>query len=200
MDKRWLPCHQSQHLPTVIHTQALPKDLSTAILLVSFLICCPSKTLESIMTPPYPAPVTEWHNDTYDAINPRQPELSQAGRTVVVAGAGQGIGQEIVDVFAQAESAVIHIIGRTPQTIAETKNIVEKRHPNVKVVVHVADIVDTAAVEKAAREIGPWDVIVANAGYIPGPDRIEDSDPEEWWKTFEVRPFFPPSLRYLTQY
>jgi NADP-dependent 3-hydroxy acid dehydrogenase YdfG len=138
------------------------------------------------MQPPYPAPVTEWHNDTYDYINPKRSELSQAGKTIVITGAGSGIGREIVDAFAQAGAGIIHILGRTKQTLEETKDIVEKHHSNAKVVVHVADIVDATAVEQAAKEIGHWDVIVANAGYIPRPSLIETSDADEWWKTFEV--------------
>jgi NADP-dependent 3-hydroxy acid dehydrogenase YdfG len=139
------------------------------------------------MQPPYPAPVTEWHNDTYDYIDPKRPELSQAGKTVVVTGAGQGIGREVVSAFAEASAKIVHIIGRTQKTLEETKEIVERSHPNVKVAIHVADIVDAPAIEKAAKEIGSWDVIVANAGYIPTPELIETGDADEWWKTFEVR-------------
>jgi NADP-dependent 3-hydroxy acid dehydrogenase YdfG len=138
------------------------------------------------MQPPYPSPVTEWHNDTYEAINPKRPELSQAGKTIVVTGAGQGIGREVVDAYAQAGADNIHILGRTNKTLEETKTIIEKSYPNVKVVVHVADIVDAPAIEQAAKAIGSWDVLVANAGYIPPPELIENSDPDEWWKTFEV--------------
>lgn len=138
------------------------------------------------MQPPYPAPVTEWHNDTYDAINPKRPELSQAGKTIVITGAGQGIGREIVDAYAQAGASTIHILGRTSRTLEETKALAEKTHPNLKVVVHVADLVDTLAVEQAARAIGSWDVPIAKAGYMPSPALIENSDPDEWWKTFEV--------------
>lgn len=69
------------------------------------------------MQPPYPAPVTEWHNDTYDAIHPQRPELSQAGKTVVVTGAGSGIGREVVNAFALAGARAIHILGRTKQTL-----------------------------------------------------------------------------------
>jgi NADP-dependent 3-hydroxy acid dehydrogenase YdfG len=138
------------------------------------------------MQPPYPAPVTEWHNDTYDAINPQRAELSQNGKTVVVTGAGQGIGREIVIAFAQAGASAIHILGRTQRTLKETKEIIGKSYPQVKIEVHIADIVDNTAVEKAAKAIGSWDVIIANAGYIPSPELIEDSDADEWWKTFEV--------------
>jgi len=139
------------------------------------------------MQPPYPAPVTEWHNETYDAIDPKRPELSQAGKTIVITGAGQGIGREVVDAFAQAGAVTIHILGRTKRTLEETRGISEKAHTGLKVSIHVADVVDTSAVEQAAREIGSWDVLVANAGYLPSPSPIADSDAEEWWKAFEVR-------------
>jgi hypothetical protein len=39
------------------------------------------------MQPPFPAPVSNWHNDTYDAISPSRPELSVAGKTIVIIGA-----------------------------------------------------------------------------------------------------------------
>lgn len=139
------------------------------------------------MKPPYPAPVTEWHNDTYDAINPNRPELSQAGRKIVITGAGSGIGREIAHAFAEAGAGRIHILGRTSQSLEETQSLVQAKFPDAKVIVHVADILDASALGQAAHEVGSWDVLVANAGYIPTPDLIETSDPDEWWKTFEVR-------------
>ncbi|ORY11888.1 hypothetical protein BCR34DRAFT_601009 [Clohesyomyces aquaticus] len=120
------------------------------------------------MQPPYPAPVSEWHNDTYDAINPTRPELSQAGKTVIVTGAGQGIGQEIVKAFAEAGAKTIHILGRTEQTLGETRRMVQEIYPS------------------AAREIGLWDVLIANAGAISSPSLIESSDADEWWGLFET--------------
>lgn len=39
------------------------------------------------MQPPLPAPVATWRNDTYDAISPLRPELSQKGKTIVITGA-----------------------------------------------------------------------------------------------------------------
>ncbi|KAK5064723.1 hypothetical protein LTR84_000557 [Exophiala bonariae] len=138
------------------------------------------------MQPPYPAPVTVWHNDTYDAIDPTRPELSQTGKIIVITGAGAGIGREVAAAFAQAGASTIHILGRTKSLLEETKQIVEKQNPGTNVVVHTADIVDEAAVTAAAKNIGSWDVIVANAGYIPSPETIESSDANEWWKTFEI--------------
>jgi len=137
------------------------------------------------MKPPYPAPVDEWHVDTYDAIDPTRPELSQAGKVIVITGAGQGIGRETVDAYAQAGATTFHILGRTQRTLEETKNIIEKKYHNVQVTVHVADISDKNAVEKAAKSIGTWDVLAANAGYLPEPTLITEN-PEDWWKAFEI--------------
>ena len=139
------------------------------------------------MLPPYPAPITEWHNDTYDAILPTRKELSQRGKTVVITGAGQGIGREVAKAFAEAEATSIHILGRTKQTLEETQSLVENTYPLVNVTVHMADVVDEPAITEIANEIGSWDVLVANAGYIPTPEVIEGSNTDEWWKTFEVR-------------
>lgn len=121
------------------------------------------------MHPPFPSPVAEWHNDTYDAIQPTRAELSQAGRTVIVTGAGSGIGREVAAAFAQAGASTIHIIGRTKSALEETKHIVESQYANTNVTVHAADLVDGATLVAVAKSIGRWDVLVANAGYIAQP-------------------------------
>lgn len=139
------------------------------------------------MLPPYPAPVTEWHNDTYDAIRPTRAELTQRGKTIVITGAGQGIGREVAKAFVQAEAKDIHLIGRTKQTLQETKSLLQDASSQTNIFVHVADVVDEHAITDIAGKVGSWDVLVANAGYIPAPELIEGSDTAEWWKTFEVR-------------
>jgi NAD(P)-dependent dehydrogenase (short-subunit alcohol dehydrogenase family) len=52
------------------------------------------------------------------------------------------------------------------------------------------DVTDAAAVERAVaeteRELGPIDLLAANAG-IGGPDGAAwDAEPAEWWRVFEV--------------
>lgn len=49
------------------------------------------------MKPPFPSATPTWHNDTYQSILPSRPELSVAGKTVVIAGA--------VGLFLAARSA-----------------------------------------------------------------------------------------------
>lgn len=141
------------------------------------------------MKPLFPSPVAEWHNETYAAIDPTRPELSMAGKTVVITGGGTGIGRETVRAYALAGATPIHILGRTQATLAETKKIVESDVPGVNVVLHIADVTDQKAVRKAAQEVGKWDVLISNAGYLAKRSPIKDLDVDEWWLGFEVRSF-----------
>ncbi|KAF2811649.1 NAD(P)-binding protein [Mytilinidion resinicola] len=138
------------------------------------------------MLPPWPSPVAEWHNETYDAINPSNKELSMAGKTIVITGGGTGIGRETVLTFAIAGAKTIHILGRTQSSLSETKAIVEKEIPGTRIVLHVADVTDLASVEKAAKEVGSWDVLVSNAGYLPKSKTLKELDLADWWQGFEI--------------
>ncbi|KAK6953565.1 hypothetical protein Daesc_005870 [Daldinia eschscholtzii] len=54
-----------------------------------------------------------WHNDPYATISPQRPELSAAGKTAVVTGAGSGIGRETARAFAAAGAKHVPLLGRT---------------------------------------------------------------------------------------
>ena len=63
-----------------------------------------------------------YHHSSYPAISPARPELSVAGKTVLITGGGRGLGTAIVEAFAQANAKHIFIVGRnttTLQSIAE---------------------------------------------------------------------------------
>ncbi|KAJ4487274.1 short-chain dehydrogenase/reductase [Lentinula edodes] len=53
-----------------------------------------------------------YHRDTYPAISPSKPSLSQNGRAVLITGGGGGIGFEIARSFAKAGASKIVIVGR----------------------------------------------------------------------------------------
>jgi NAD(P)-dependent dehydrogenase (short-subunit alcohol dehydrogenase family) len=137
------------------------------------------------MHAPFPAPVNEWHNDTYPAINPSRPELSAKGKKIVITGGGYGIGRGITEAFATAGASSIAISGRKEQPLLDTKKYIESKF-GVPVSTHVADITDVIAMKKAASEIGEWNVLAMNAGYMSTPGGSLSSDVDEWWKTFEV--------------
>lgn len=143
------------------------------------------------MTAPYPSPVQTWHNDAYPAIDPARPELSLHGKRVIVTGGGGTIGLAMVEAFAKAGVALVGIVGRTQKTLDATKSKVEAQFPKVQIVSATANIADAASVDAAFKQIrshadGPIDILVANAGYLSDLATLWTSEPNEWWKSFEI--------------
>ena len=139
------------------------------------------------MKPPFPSLTAEWHNATYPAIDPTKPALSAAAKTVIVTGAGSGIGREIVRAYATAGASHFALLGRTLATLSETKDIVETEFPSVCVTPYVVDIADAATVQKAADDIGKWDILILNAAALTKPASIAQVTVNDWWRVFEVR-------------
>ncbi|OLN85285.1 Short-chain type dehydrogenase/reductase [Colletotrichum chlorophyti] len=135
------------------------------------------------MQPPLPSITPTWHNDSYDAISPARPELSAAGKTVVVVGAGSGIGRETALAFADAGAARVILLGRTEAAIAETAASLPQ---TVNSDVFAADITSEESLVKVAATIGQWDILVLTAGYVSTPSPIVGSSTDEWWQSFET--------------
>lgn len=139
------------------------------------------------MSAAFPSLTKTWHNDTYAAIDPRKrPELQLKGKTVVISGGGSGVGKGFTRAFAAAGASNIAILARRENVLQETKAEVEKEFPGSKVSPFAVDLVNLQSVEKAAEVIGSWDVLISNAGYLSSIASLEDSDPEDWWRAFEV--------------
>ena len=146
-----------------------------------------SKLLSRSKMASIPSTTKTWHKDTYSAINPvERSELSLKGKRVVISGGGAGIGKCLTRAFADAGASTIAILGRREGALQGTKQKIESSNERVTVSTHATDIVDIAAVSKAANEIGKWDVLVSNAGYLPDVKHLVESSPEDWWKGFEV--------------
>ena len=134
-----------------------------------------------------PSMTRTWHTDTYPDIDPRKrPDLSLNGKTIVITGGGRGIGRALSEAFATADVGTIAILGRRQDIVFDTKREIEAKNDNVKLTTHVADVTDISSVRKAAQEIGSWDVLVSNAGYLSTLEPLVEADPEEWWRAFEV--------------
>jgi len=121
----------------------------------------------------FPSPVKNHHADTYDAINPSQLALSSKGKNVLITGAGSGIGRGIALSFAKSSADNIAILGRRLAQLEETKQLIEKSYPKVKVHAYSADVTDLSALESAFSSYasainGTIHVLVANAGMHPG--------------------------------
>ncbi|WP_258064696.1 MULTISPECIES: SDR family NAD(P)-dependent oxidoreductase [unclassified Rathayibacter] len=105
-----------------------------------------------------------------------------AGRTVLVTGAGSGIGRSIARAFLE-QGASVAVAGRTPATLEETV----AGFPAERVLVVPTDVsvraeVD-ALVEGTVARFGGIDVLVNNAaGHLGGP--IEEVEDDAWRSLF----------------
>ncbi|KAJ5646918.1 hypothetical protein N7490_003290 [Penicillium lividum] len=90
-----------------------------------------------------------WHNAPYPAISPHRKELSASGKTIIITGAGTGIGQATALAFARSGAAKIVLIGRKEETLLATQNVT-----------------DEAAITAIAAVVGTWDIMILAAGSI----------------------------------
>ncbi|CRG84836.1 hypothetical protein PISL3812_02025 [Talaromyces islandicus] len=133
------------------------------------------------MEPPFPSLTATWHNVSYPAISPLRPELSAAGKTVVIIGAGSGIGRATAASFDRAGASKIILIGRNESKLKNTQKTLSCHSST-----HSASVTDEQAIVSVAITVGSWDVLVLAAGYLSQPATIRDSSVGEWWQSFET--------------
>ncbi|KAH7030651.1 NAD(P)-binding protein [Microdochium trichocladiopsis] len=162
-------------------------------------------------SPFWPSFTKLWHVEPYPSISPTRPELSAAGKTVVVTGGATGIGLSITRAFAAAGCTRIAILARREDKLLAAKALIEKEFPGVQVLALVTDIANEKQVDASFAKIaevfddsssngasvngsangrgkGKIDVLVANSGFFPTPGGILDpkTDLADWWRGFET--------------
>ncbi|OTB12757.1 hypothetical protein K445DRAFT_320884 [Daldinia sp. EC12] len=135
------------------------------------------------MQPLLPSPTATWHNDTYPAISPSRPELKATGKTVVVTGAGSGIGRETAIAYASAGAARLVLLGRTTTTLEETASLLGD---NVSKEIFAVDITQEDALQRVAAAIGTWHILILAAGYVSEPSPMASANADDWWQNFET--------------
>ncbi|SFR50946.1 SDR family oxidoreductase [Litoreibacter janthinus] len=131
------------------------------------------------------------HNTCYDAIDPQVAlKDSASDKVIFIAGASKGIGQATATAFAQAGAKAVYLTARSEEALKETQNLVRTANPNTRCAYAVCDVTDArqveAAVKDCAAQFGAIDVADANAGYLGPWVKIGESDPEGWWRNWEV--------------
>ncbi|KAF2468316.1 short chain dehydrogenase, partial [Lindgomyces ingoldianus] len=139
-----------------------------------------------IMKPPYPSLTPTWHNDVYPAIEYSNPNVSHEGHTIIITGAGGGIGRETAIGYATARAKHLVLVGLTKSKLEETAAQASKANPYAKISIFDADVTDEAAMAKVAGEVGTWDAVVFCAGWMPTPSPVAKSDISDFWKSYEV--------------
>ncbi|WP_297754391.1 SDR family oxidoreductase [uncultured Shimia sp.] len=131
------------------------------------------------------------HHVPYDAIDPTTGLKDSArGKVVLVAGASRGIGQATAVAFAKAGAKAVFLLARSEAALEETKALVTEANPETECAYAVCDVTQagevSAAVEACKARFGAIDVADANAGYLGPWVKIGESDPDGWWRNWEV--------------
>jgi NAD(P)-dependent dehydrogenase (short-subunit alcohol dehydrogenase family) len=130
------------------------------------------------------------------------------GKNVLITGASRGIGKATAISYAKAGTSGIALAARSSLEgiVKEVKEAAASSgHPKPKVLNLEVDVTDRASVEASAKEVseafnGVLDVLINNAGYLSSFAGILDSNPDDWWRNYEVnvkgvylvtRAFFP---------
>lgn len=133
------------------------------------------------------------HTDTYEFISTKISDLT--GRSVFITGASKGIGREAALNFARAGCSKIAIGARSSLTdlASELEQVaLDAGCPKPpQVLALILDVQSEDSVKAAADAItrtfgGTLDILVNNAGYLEHWLPLADSNPLDWWLTFEI--------------
>ncbi|HEV2902487.1 MAG TPA: SDR family oxidoreductase [Gaiellaceae bacterium] len=104
------------------------------------------------------------------------------GQVALVTGGGRGIGARIARELADAGMKVA-VSARTPEQVEEIAGEID----GLGVVADVSRREDVERmVAEVEQELGPVDLLVANAGVAHWGDEAWTDDPDEWWHVFEI--------------
>ncbi|CAH0053260.1 unnamed protein product [Clonostachys solani] len=148
---------------------------------------------QDVVVPKWVSFTEKWHNKPYEAISPKRPELSAAGKNVVVTGGGTGIGKAAAIAFAQAGAKSVSILGRRLDRLEASKEAIlaQAAHPSViQVLYEVADLKKREEVEAAfssiVAKVGKLDILVNNAGAMAPPTPAIKYTAESFSSMFET--------------
>ncbi|CAD6445588.1 bedcc7ef-312f-436f-aead-c63edc7c3a46 [Sclerotinia trifoliorum] len=134
--------------------------------------------------------VKTYHKSSYAAISPLRPELSQAGRTVLITGASAGIGFAIARAYASASASKVILIGRRKDVVHNSTSRLSGEFINTKFDARVCDVgnvAESAALWSGLRADGVFvDVLVLNAAKFGGQESILNAGVENIWLQYET--------------
>ncbi|MFC4272648.1 SDR family oxidoreductase [Sneathiella chungangensis] len=113
-------------------------------------------------------------------------DLFLRGKKVLITGASQGIGAGLAEVFAE-EGCELYLVARSKEKL---DSLADRLRGDFKVDVSVidCDISEPGAAEKIAADAGDIDILINNAGAIPGGD-LWQVNADDWREGWEVKVF-----------
>nr|POF17845.1 short chain dehydrogenase andi [Quercus suber] len=132
-----------------------------------------------------------YHRDPYPFISPESSRNSQEGRIILVVGAGDGIGAAAAKVWARSGAEGIALVARRKETLDQVEIEIKTITSKCKVLVVPADITNGDDVRAVFSKIRytygrSADVVLQVAGLSAENETIGETDPDEWWKSYNV--------------
>lgn len=118
------------------------------------------------------------------------PKELLAGRTILVTGAGDGIGREAAIAFAMHGATVV-LLGRTIANLEAVYDTIEAAG-GVKPAIYPMNLEGasphdyTELAETLGKEFGSLEGLLHNAAHLPYLSRIDDYDPGMWHQVMQV--------------
>ena len=113
-------------------------------------------------------------------------ELGLRGRKALVTGASKGIGRACAEVLAD-EGCDVVLVSRTAADLEAARAAIIAKH-NVAVRFYPFDLSDSRNVDKLAKECADTEILVNNAGAIPG-GNIDAIDEARWRTAWDLKVF-----------
>jgi len=113
-------------------------------------------------------------------------DLNLTNKTALIIDASKGIGKGITMSMAE-EGCDIILVSRTKEELDKAATDITNAH-NVNVQVFAKDLSVIGAVAELIEEAGTPNILVINAGAIPG-GSLELIEEECWWEAWELKVF-----------
>lgn len=127
------------------------------------------------------------HKEPYPALTSFVSTQPLQHKSVLITGAGRGIGEHIAKQIATAGADRIAILGRDEGRITSAKEHFTQAFPKTTFTAFAADITDQTAVANVFKGLGfVPDILINNAGYFPDSGPFIDEDLKDWFKGFEI--------------
>ena len=114
-------------------------------------------------------------------------DLGLKGKTALLTGASRGIGAAVAQGLA-AEGCHLVLVARDRARLADLEAQISARHPAGKVRPIALDLREPGACSQLAREAGVVDILINNAGDIPGGDLLQ-IDAATWRRAWDLKVF-----------
>jgi NAD(P)-dependent dehydrogenase (short-subunit alcohol dehydrogenase family) len=111
-------------------------------------------------------------------------DLNLQGKTALVTGASKGIGLAVASLLA-AEGCNLHLVARSKDTLETAREAIRKRH-QIAVALHPLDLSQSDSVAQLAESCRDVDILINNAGAIPG-GTIFEVDDKAWRAGWDLK-------------